>query len=415
MNPGCRVGLFPYMPADDMECWDMTLGIVQPNGYSSAMAQSTRADHTKSRFDGALFGSDHKINLAVFAFNASNGSAMTTAEGHVEADWDEQIRIAKAAEHANLDALIPVARWKGHGGDTNFNHRSFETLTWAAGLAAATERIQVFATTHVPTIHPVRAAKQIATADHISRGRIGLNVVAGWNPGEMAMFGLTQREHDERYDVAEEWLELMIKLWNEDQPFDFRGKYFDAPGAYSSPKPVQQHRPLTMSAGTSPRGQLFAAQHADMIFVIEPSSGDFRGLASKIKQKALDFGNEVKVFLGTHVIIGDTDAEARAYRDYYVNKKGDWSGAQKYLDTLIAGAALSKTPEEWRQMREHAVAGAGSTELIGSPETIGRRIGELSDAGIDGLTLSFVDYESGIDRFREQVYPLLVEAGLRAG
>ena len=378
------------------------------------MRSNALPDHTVSRFNGPLLGDTHRMRLAVFAFNASNGSAITDADGHIEATWDEQVRIARAAEDANLDALIPVARWKGYEGRINFNHRNFETLTWAAGLAAVTDRIQVFATTHVPTIHPVRAAKQIATIDHISGGRVGLNIVAGWNTAEMAMFGITQREHDERYEVAEEWLHLLTRLWNESEPFDFHGKYFDAPEAYSSPKPVQQGRPVTMSAGTSSRGQRFAAEHADMIFVVEPPSGDLRGLTSRMRQTALEFGNKVKTFLGTHVVIGDTDEDAKAYRDYYVNEKGDWEGAQAYLDAIIAGANQSLTAEEWRGMQEHAIAGAGSTPLVGSPETIASRIAELSDAGIDGLTLSFVDYEAGIARFREQVYPLLVQAGLRA-
>ena len=79
------------------------------------------------------------------------------------------------------------------GGSVNFNHRNFETFTWAAGLAASTDEIGVFATFHVPTVHPVRAAKEVVTIDHISGGRFGLNIVAGWNEREIAMFGKPQK------------------------------------------------------------------------------------------------------------------------------------------------------------------------------------------------------------------------------
>ena len=117
---------------------------------------------------------------------------MTSAADTLKIDWEESVRIARAAEAAGIEALVPVARWRGFGGATNFNHRSFETMTWAAGLAAATERIGIFATVHVPTVHPVRAAKEIATIDHISRGRFALNIVAGWNEPEIRMFGVSQ-------------------------------------------------------------------------------------------------------------------------------------------------------------------------------------------------------------------------------
>ena len=73
-----------------------------------------------------------------------------------------------------FEMLVPIARWRGFGGTTDFNGICFETYTWAAGLAAATERIMVFSTSHVPTVHPIVAAKQCVTVDHISNGRFGL-------------------------------------------------------------------------------------------------------------------------------------------------------------------------------------------------------------------------------------------------
>ena len=145
--------------------------------------------------------SDHTLKLAVFGTNVSHGCSMTEAEGTIAVEWAESVRLAKAAERLGIEAMVPVARWRGFGGNTNFNHRSFETYTWAAGLAAATEKIMIFSTSHVPTIHPVLAAKQAATIDHISGGRFGLNIVAGWNDTEIAMFGSPQKDHDDRYHI----------------------------------------------------------------------------------------------------------------------------------------------------------------------------------------------------------------------
>ncbi|MGZ3619262.1 MAG: LLM class flavin-dependent oxidoreductase, partial [Candidatus Binataceae bacterium] len=112
-----------------------------------------------------IAASPNRLKLGVFGLNVSSGCSMTSAADTLKIDWEESVRIARAAEAAGIEALVPVARWRGFGGATNFNHRSFETMTWAAGLAAATERIGIFATVHVPTVHPVRAAKEIATID----------------------------------------------------------------------------------------------------------------------------------------------------------------------------------------------------------------------------------------------------------
>jgi FMNH2-dependent dimethyl sulfone monooxygenase len=175
-----------------------------------------------------LLDEKNRFKLAVFAMNVSGGLSATSAEGRLQGgDWGEVRRLALAAEAAGFDALIPIARWKGYGGATQWNDRSFETFTWAAGLAAITERIQVFATVQVPTVHPVRAAKEAVTVDHISGGRFGLNVVAGWNVGELKMFGHTPRSKDERYEVADEFVTFMKRIWTEDI-FDFEGRFFQS-------------------------------------------------------------------------------------------------------------------------------------------------------------------------------------------
>ncbi len=99
-----------------------------------------------------------------------------------------------------VEALVPVGRWKGFGGATDFNGESFEVFTWAAGLAEATSYSCVLATAHVPVVPPIMAAKQCTTIDHISGGRFALNVVCGWAPAEFAMFGTAcSAPHDEGY------------------------------------------------------------------------------------------------------------------------------------------------------------------------------------------------------------------------
>ena len=88
--------------------------------------------------------------------------------------------LARLADDMKFEAIVPVGRWKGFGGETNFNGEGFEVFAWAAGLSRATTYSSVFATSHIPTVHPLFAAKQAAAIDHIGDGRFTLNLVTGW-------------------------------------------------------------------------------------------------------------------------------------------------------------------------------------------------------------------------------------------
>src|SRR4051812_39556827 len=138
----------------------------------------------------------NRLKLGLFGANCSSGRTVTKVHERWSGNWPDNLRLARMADAAGIDFLLPIGRWKGFGSDTNFSGEVLETITWATGVLAATKTITAFATIHVPLIHPLVAAKQMVTADHISEGRFGLNVVVGWNEGEFEMFGTGQREHD---------------------------------------------------------------------------------------------------------------------------------------------------------------------------------------------------------------------------
>jgi FMNH2-dependent dimethyl sulfone monooxygenase len=126
----------------------------------------------------------NRFKLGLFSINADGGSAFTKVPNRWRADWPDIERAVQTADAAGLEFVLPIARWKGYGGETNVRAASFETLTHAATLAAVTRHIAIFATVHVPLFHPVFAAKALTTVDHVSRGRAGLNIVCGWNQEE---------------------------------------------------------------------------------------------------------------------------------------------------------------------------------------------------------------------------------------
>ncbi len=360
-----------------------------------------------------LVASGNPFKLAIFGLNVSGGCSMTDHPDTLKVEWDESVRIAQLADRLGFEAIIPVARWKGMGGKVNFNHRNFETFTWAAGLSAVTQNISIFATFHVPTVHPVRAAKEVVTIDHISRGRFGLNIVAGWNEKEIAMFGLEQKEHDARYDVADDWISLCKELWTRQGSFDHMGPYFKAPGCYSEPKPIQRPYPLLMSAGNSARGQQFAAQHADLNFVIASDIAAAGQIAARGKQLARErYGREMRVFGQAYVVCRETEKEAREFVEDYVQRRGDWQGVHNLLDTLIPNSQ-SALGAGWESFAANLIAGYGAIPLVGTAEQIVDGVRQFAAAGLDGITLSWVDYHAGLEQFGEQILPLLRQVGLR--
>src|SRR5829696_9015124 len=180
------------------------------------------ADNALLRERRAMY-SDNALQIGLFGPNCSSGRAVTTVPERWTGSWEQNLALARMADDAGIDFLLPIGRWKGYGGNTDYQGETLETINWASGLLASTQRITVFGTVHAPLFNPIIAAKKMVTADHIGQGRFGLNLVVGWNEGEFEMFGVEQREHEARYDFAQEWLEVVKKIWSAKEDFDFQG------------------------------------------------------------------------------------------------------------------------------------------------------------------------------------------------
>lgn len=151
-----------------------------------------------------LKASPHRLKLGVFGANCASGLAMTTVPERWKPTWQNNRDLALLCDQGGLDFMLPVARFKPLESATSFQGENLETITWAGGLLAVTRRINVVVTLHVPVFHPVMAAKQLATISQIGEGRLGVNIVCGWNAAEFAMFGLKLPEHDVGYEQGEE-------------------------------------------------------------------------------------------------------------------------------------------------------------------------------------------------------------------
>jgi len=359
-----------------------------------------------TRLDGP-----NRFKLGLFGMNCSNGLTMTRAPEAWDQSWDNNVAAAQLADAAGLEFLLPIGRWHGYRGATDTQGTSFETLIWAAGLLGATQGISCFGTVHVSHIHPVFAAKQVVTADHIGHGRMGLNVVSGWNPGEFAMFGDTLLEHDERYAYTEEWITVAKRLWTDAEKFDFHGKYFDLAGVLGKPKPYGGGLPMIMSAGSSEAGRGFAGRHAECLFMnIFDHAVLARDIAT-LRDGVPD--RRVGVYASGHIISRATERETQDYYHYIVHDMGDWDAAEHIVSLRIAGGGQSIPAERVRALTERHVSGIGTCPIVGSYDQVAETFLRFSEAGLDGMAVGLVHYVNDFPMLRDEILPRMVRLGLR--
>lgn len=354
---------------------------------------------------------DQRFKLALFGFNIQGGLSMTTAEGANVPDWPTNVRLAQLADEAGVEAIIPVCRWKGFGGPSNFHGSNFETFTWAAGLGALTRYTTVVATSHVPSLHPIIAAKQAATLDHITGGRFALNLVAGWFADELELFGVKVRDHEGRYAQAAEWIEVIKRLWTVKGEFDHEGTVYTLHGAAAEPKPLQQPHPPIISAAASATGRRFCARHADVQFNITDDMTTAREQVQHIRQLAWEESRkQIPILSCVTVTCRPTEREAQDFWRYCVVEKGDQEALDNFLRLRTRDAGARDTG---LLNRERLIAGEGSPQVIGTPEQVTEYFLRMSEAGLDGTAIAFFDYDEGMHYFAQEVMPLMVQAGLR--
>jgi alkanesulfonate monooxygenase SsuD/methylene tetrahydromethanopterin reductase-like flavin-dependent oxidoreductase (luciferase family) len=351
------------------------------------------------------------FKLGVFSANADGGLALTTVPERWKASWPDNVAAARIADDAGFDFFLPIARWAGFGGKTHAREWSFETFTWAAGIAAVTKRIGVLSTVHVPLVHPIYAAKALATVDHISGGRAGLNIVCGWNPTEFAMFGTKPDEL--AYERAAEWITIIERAYGSDEPFDFDGAYYQLKGVVSKPASLQRPRPVTMNAAFGGPGRDFASRHCDFLFSTFTDIEDGRKHLADIHVRAETAGRDVGAYTVCHVVCRESQAEAEDDYDRYAVREAD----QAAVDNHMAGKKqFSQSHDEraYNEYRQRFAGGAGTYPLIGTPKTIADTIAEIAAEGWSGSALTFLNYTNELPYFADRVLPLLRERGLRA-
>lgn len=372
-------------------------------------------DRENENGERAAMYSANKLKLGLFGANCSSGRAVTLVPERWSGSWADCLRLAQMADEAGIEFMLPIGRWKGYGGDTDYQGATLETVTWACGLLAKTRRLTVFGTVHAPLAPPLIAAKQFVTADHIGEGRFGLNVVCGWNEGEFEMFGATLRDHETRYEYAQEWLDIIKLAWSPREDFDFDGRFITLKKVRAKPKPFGGSRPLIMNAGASLTGQAFAIRNCDALFSNISNGISFAETAkhvSSVQALARQEGRELDVYTVGVVTCRRTAREAEDYWRHCIVDNADWSA----VDNILAMRNVTPdthAPAEFQRLRTHQANGMGGLPLVGTPDSVAKQMAELAEAGLTGIAVSFVNYLDELPYFCAEVLPRLAQLGLR--
>jgi pyrimidine oxygenase len=344
------------------------------------------------------------MEFGLFIPIANNGWITSATSPQYMPTFELNKQIVQRAEKYGFTFALSMIKLRGYGGPTEHWDYALESFTLMAGLAAVTDEMRLYASVATPTLHPAMAARMAVTIDSIAPGRFGINIVAGWNKSEYQQMGLWPGDeyYDHRYDYASEYVAIMRELW-ETGSSDFKGKFFTLDDCHCKPTPTGKI-PI-VSAGASPRGRRFTAEHCDYNF--NGSITGPEGVAEvnrALKEEADKTGRDISSYLSYMVILGETDRDAQRKVDLY-NAGLDteaigYMQSQAALDTKSAGTSA-------RMMNRQPKA-VSATAIVGSPATVAERFAELGSVpGTAGFMLNFDDFLEGTEVFGSEVMPLL--------
>ncbi|WP_379967931.1 LLM class flavin-dependent oxidoreductase [Ectobacillus sp. sgz5001026] len=280
---------------------------------------------------------------------------------------------------------------------------SLEAWTTAAALAAVTERIEILTAIRPGYHNPAVIAKMAANIDQICNGRFSLNIVSAWWAEEARQYGGIFTEHDERYDRTKEFVDIIKGLWTEDT-FSYNGKYYTIENAKLSPKPVQRPYPLLYAGGESEKGKNVIVNGTDAYVMHGGTPEEIEVKVADMKLRRKNAGKPPFETFGmaAYVICRDTPEEAQAELDRITDIK-DSSGYAGY-DDFVSKSHL----EQQVKLYDYSVSNRGlRPNLIGTPEQIADQILAFERVGVDLLILQFSPQLEEMQRFSEQVMPIV--------
>ncbi|MFI5056798.1 MAG: LLM class flavin-dependent oxidoreductase [Candidatus Acidiferrales bacterium] len=327
---------------------------------------------------------------------------------NMQATWAYVKRLAQRSEEIGFDVTLIA--------ELNLNDikgmeaPSLDAWSTAAALAAVTERIELMVAVR-PTFHlPALLAKQAANIDHISGGRLTLNVVSSWWADEARKYGVGFEQHDDRYARTSEWLDVLNGVWSQNH-FSYEGKYYRVEDNVLEPKPASKPRPTLYAGGESPAAKELIAEKCDAYLMhgdpperIREKVADLRERRSRHNLPPLKFG------VAGYAIVRETEREAQDELRRITDVQQSAAGYANYQQWL-AGTQL----EQRVSLEDYSVSNRGlRSGLVGTPEQVAERVAQFEAAGADLLLLQFSPQLEEMERFSEAVIRRETSASIAA-
>lgn len=347
------------------------------------------------------------LKFAYWVPNVSGGLVVSNIEQRTSWDFEYNKKLAQIAEKSGFEyALSQIRFTAGYGAE--FQH---ESVSFSHALLAATTKLKVIAAILPGPWNPVLAAKQLATIDILTKGRVAINVVSGWFKGEFYAIGEPWLDHDERYRRSREFIEALKGIWTTDN-FSYTGDFYRFHNYSLKPKPIQQPHPEIFQGGSSRAARDNAAAVSDWYFTNGNTVEGIKAQVDDIRAKAAANNHKVKIGVNAFIIARETEEEAKAVLNEIIAQANPEAVNAFGHEVKNAGAASPEKEGNWAKSTFEDLVQYNDgfkTNLIGTPQQIAERIVELKAVGVDLILSAFLHFQEEVAYFGEKVLPLVRE------
>jgi FMNH2-dependent dimethyl sulfone monooxygenase len=361
--------------------------------------------------------SSDPIRFAYWVPNVSGGLVVSKIEQRTDWGYDYNKKLAVLAENSGFEYALSQVRYMASYGAEN----QHESTSFSLALLLATQRLKVIAAVHPGLWQPGVLAKLVATADHLSNGRVAVNVVSGWFKGEFTALGEPWLEHDERYRRSEEFIRALRGIWTDDA-YNAAGDFYRFRDFSLKPKPIQAPHPEIFQGGNSRAAREMAARVSDWYFMNGNSLEGVRAQVDDIGAIAAKHPREpgrrhpLRFGLNAFIIARDTEAEAKDVLREII-AKADVEAVHGFGEAVKqAGKAAPEREGMWANSTFEDLVQYNDgfkTGLVGTPEQIAQRIVSYKGEGVNLILGGFLHYLEEVEYFGKRVLPLVRELEAR--
>ncbi|KAK4141008.1 luciferase-like domain-containing protein [Dichotomopilus funicola] len=351
-----------------------------------------------------------RLRFAYWVPNVSGGLVISKIPQRTSWDLPSNLRYARAAESAGFEYALTQIRFTASYGASH----QHESVSFSQALLHGTSKLKVIAAILPGPWNPAVVAKQIASIDNYTEGRVAVNIVSGWFKGEFTAIGEWWLDHAERYRRSNEFMQCLRGIWTADpeEGFTFAGDFYRFRGYKLSPKPVQQPHPEIFQGGNSDDARRNGAEVADWYFMNGNDLEGFRAQIEDVKARAraVGRGEHVRFAVNGFVIVRETEEEAvRVLQE--IQGKADAEAVNAFAgEVKNAGASTANKTGMWATSTFNDLVQYNDgfkTKLIGTKEQVAERIVLLKSLGVNLVLTAFLHYEEEVEQFGRDVLPLV--------